>query len=888
MSENKQALLNSSSPDILHHGPLSINLKTEQIHSKEGGVTIRLTPLEWAILRVLVGNLGQPVQTATLASAVYEPTYPLEDATHSLRTHVSNLRRKLEHDPDQPLIRTVAGQGYMIRADEHIQPITASAASPTITLPVPLTPCIGREADLEVLQHLVVRPEVRLLTLHGPGGVGKTRLSLHVAAEVQNTFPDGVWFVDLSALTDPRLVLPSIISTFQLPDGNHAPLLQLSAHLRQRRMLLVLDNLEQIRAAATELQQLLVACPQITLLTTSRVPLQIPGEHEYQVAPLALPEAHSLDHTPLNEFVTNPAVQLFITRIQSFDPTFTLTADNIPLIGTICRALDGLPLALELAAALSRVVSLNELADRLNRRLEVLTNGAPMMPARQQTLRRTLEWSFQLLPPLEQRLLARLGVFVGGCTLEAMRALAGDVVFSIESSIETLLLHNWLQRGSSNRVEPRFTMLATVREFALEHLEAQAGASTIYTRHAQFFATLADRLRSQDLHPTPAVLAQLEGEHDNLRAALVWLRNEAPAQMAILVSKLWPFWREQGHVSEGRSWLQEAIEVQDTEGNILDRSFLLLGAGSLAVEQGDYSEATPVLQQALDLLRQQSDEHMLAETLCVLGRCLDLQGHSEDARPILQESLDLYRVCNEHVGIATCLHHLGVVQRRLKVLDVAQELLEESIMRFRALRRLGDLAMSINQLAEVMLNRQNFTIARQLCAESLALPIPQPWFRARCHAFVQIMLGIIALLEHQPLEAIEHERRSLQIHRDLFHRDGLIWNLLILGGAAAVLGQSERAARLFAAVDKLQKEIGKPMAPSTTPLNALLTREERQIPGATHPTMGLTPSGPVRPGLRYLKQHCSLGQVINRKSHNSPIDLLALSPQKPLRTGCTS
>ncbi|HEU4321941.1 MAG TPA: tetratricopeptide repeat protein [Roseiflexaceae bacterium] len=287
--------------------------------------------------------------------------------------------------------------------------------------------------------------------------------------------------------------------------------------------------------------------------------------------------------------------------------------------------------------------------------------------------------------------------------------------------------------------------------------------------------------------------------------------------MVVLVRIMWPFWCDQGHVTEGRVWLQKALQQPQVKSSTADHATLLAGAGVLAAEHSDYVEAIALLEQAVLLLDQRTQPNLLASTLSMLGRCLEVQGQPENAKLILQTSLNIHQSNKNKLGSATSLHHLGIVQCRLKEIDIAQISLEESIILFRLFERFSDLAIALNHLAEVHLNRNDTATARRLCAESITVPIPQPWFRARNEAFVLIVLGIIALLEQQPAEAIEHERRSLRIHRDMFYKDGMIWNLLVLGGAATALGQSERAARLFAAANMLQQSIGKAMAPTILP-----------------------------------------------------------------------
>lgn len=661
-----------------------------------------------------------------------------------------------------------------------------------INLPIPATTFVGRERQIDAVCRRLLDPTVRLVTLIGPGGAGKTRLAMHVAEDAVGTFTDGVYFVWLSSIQEPALLIPTIAMTLGVREVSGEQVADtLHNFLRGKNMLLVLDNFDHVVDAAPELVQLLSACPLLKILVTSRVTLHIRGNQEISVPPLDLPNLRRLP--PAERLAEIEAVRLFVERARDIQPDFELTDDNAADVAAIVDRLDGLPLAIELAAARIRLFSPHTLLARLDRRLPLLTGGAIDLPERQQTLRGTIAWSYDLLDERERQLFRRLSVFAGGFTLEAAEAVAGahsvavdsvgigsgggevgalqvdepafelDVLNVLDSLVsQSLVRPARMPAGSS---EARFRMLETIREFGLEQLAMEGETGSVSRMHAMFFLQLAEAAEPALKGPEQATwLDRLRVEHGNLRAALEWsIGANEPNGAARLAGALWPFWAVRGYFSEGRQWMDRVLGLgADDQWQVK----VLTGAGSMAWSQGDFAKAEECHGEALELNRRLGDTSGIAFSLNNLGVQAEALGDRGRAIALYQESLELHRQLGNELGIAYALNNLGALAWEESDFDEAARLFEESL----AIRRkLGDhqrVADGLYNLGEIAYAQQDYARATSLYQESLAL------------------------------------RRSLG------SRWGAALGLAALAAVAAMQGRLERAAKLGGAAEALFQETG--------------------------------------------------------------------------------
>jgi len=604
---------------------------------------------------------------------------------------------------------------------DDFPPLKTLEATPN-NLPTQLTSFIGRDDQVREATQLLARS--RLLTLTGPGGTGKTRLSLRIAATVLDQFPDGVYFVALSAIHDPELVPSAIAQALSISTtGQRRPIDALLDHLREKRMLLVLDNFEQVLDAAPVASQLLEGSAGLRVLVSSRAVLRVSGEQEFPVPPLGLPDLKALPGlAALSQF---EAVRLFIERAVAVKPDFQATNENAPAIAGICERVDGLPLAIELAAARVKLFSPQALFIRLEKSLSALGTGTRDAPARQQTLRGAIQWSYDMLDAGHRRLVARVSVFARGGNLEQLESVCGpaeDVGGDVLDALDQLADQSLLRR-LPDFTEPRFLMLQTIRDFASERLE-ESEAHLVRDRHLKAFIALADQAQPHLFGPRRKEwLDRLEEDHDNFRAALDWAVVSGDARRAMELSTgLWRFWQMRGHLHEGRRRMEAVLAMLNSGEFPKERLAALEAAGGLAYWQAEMDIAQRFYDECVELTRNLGDDRALANALynAAFPRVVSREAIAE-AKPMLDEALPLFRNLGDQTGVARVLWGIGNAYFFAKEFADARPVLEEAVALNRKLDDRFGLGWSIHTLGLVAFNLGDFELARKCWTEAVQL-----------------------------------------------------------------------------------------------------------------------------------------------------------------------
>lgn len=767
-----------------------------------------------------------------------------------LNTVASAFERTGEHDTSAPLhVIPRLPQAYedntLLAHQAAIVPLptmftgamqlTKPEPVPQHNLPVQLTSLVGREQDAATVVALLRRPQVRLLNMIGTAGIGKTRLAIQVAMDLLDDFVHGVYFVSLASIRSPHLILSAIAQIFGLKEKESLPIAHLlQAYLRQQQILLVLDNFEHLVTAAPLLGELLAACSELKLLVTSREVLHLRAEQQFAVPPLAVP---NLEPFPAIESLTQyAAIELFIQRAQAVKYDFHLNEANAAAIAEVCIRLDGLPLAIELAAARTRVLSPQALLARMDHRLQVLSDGAWDLPERQQTLRNTIQWSYNLLHSPEQTLFRRLSVFVGGSTLEAVEALyeaLGDKDANILKMITSLLDKSLLQDRRQEDGEQRLLMLEMIREYGLDLLAANRETEATTQAYALYYLTLVEKAEPEFWGPQQAVwFNRLEQERSNLRKALKWLLERGEVgnniEMALrLGAALWWFWFRRAHFTEGAFLMEQALAMANTQVPVLVRAKALRCAGHLLDAEGDAERGETLLAESIALFRESGNQVETGRTFFPFGM---IARELATARSRYEEGLAIAREAGDKLGIANLLHTSGNVARRQGEYARAYALFEESAELFRELGNKGGIASSRLRVAELMFAQGEHIKALALAEEALALH-REMGDKARIAETLDL-LGQLALQQGHTVTARLHIEESLMIWKELKDQMGIAKSLSFLAKAAAIESEHAAAQSLYGDSLELAKDESHKQdksKTSTTPPPTGLTRREYEV-----------------------------------------------------------
>jgi predicted ATPase len=753
------------------------------------------------------------------------------------------IERCMAKEPDKRYASTrdLARELAAIRDRFSEKPVQPAETRPT-NLPVQRTGFVGREKEIAAAKELLLRQDVRLVTVTGPGGIGKTRLAVEVASGLVECFPGGAHFVPLSSLNDPGLIASAIVQTLGIRGTvSQSPLEILKENLQdslRAPMLLLLDNFEHLIQAAPTVAELLVMGPNLKILVTSRAALHVYGEHEFPVPPLALPDSRSILTTEvLSQY---PAVALFVQRAVAARPDFELNRENAPAVAGICARLDGLPLAIELAAARVKVLSPSAMLTRLTSRLQLLTGGARDMPQRQQTLRAAIDWSYDLLSPAEQKLFRRLSVFVGGCTLEGAEAVCdtrGDLDLDLLDGMASMVDKSLAQQVEPAQGESRFGMLETIREYALEKLESSGEEAMTKRAHAAYCLVLAEEQATEQAGAEGVDwLERFTFEHDNFRAGLEWLTETGDAEWGLrLGTALFRFWETREYLAEGRGRLGKLLKLAGAAAPTKARARALFAAAVLASEQGDYASADALIRESLDIARQLRDPQGAAVSLNALAVIARDQGDIPVARTLFEESLVLWRESGDQKAVARSLSNLASIVKLQGDNTRASSLYAECLSIFQELGDRAGVAWSINHRGDAARDQGDAAVARALYEQALASfrELGDRWGIAGTLAD----LGSLAKEQGDYSAASGLYRESIKIFQELDHKRGIARLLECFACSAAAQLEAERSLRLAGAAAALRQNIGAPLTPA----------EQAKLEASLHPvrqaltdTLGVT------------------------------------------------
>jgi predicted ATPase/DNA-binding winged helix-turn-helix (wHTH) protein len=827
---------------------------------RSGGRIVKLERIPMELLILLIEERGQLVTRSQIIERIWGKDVFL-DTDNSINAAIRKIRQVLKDDPEQPrFVQTITGRGYrfiapvvetrakvsardsvaalkVIRSGFSEKAAEPVVEAPSSNLPVQRTGFLGREKEVAAAERLLLRPDVSLVTITGPGGIGKTRLAVQLATRLAEHFPGGTYFVSLSSLSDPGLLASVIVQALGIREaGTQSPLETLKANLRssgRAPKLLLLDNFEHLVGAVPTVVELLSVGSRLKVLVTSRSALHVYGENEFPVPPLALPEQTT---STVEVLAQSPAVALFVQRAIAAKPDFQLTPENAAAVAEVCARLDGLPLAIELAAARVKVLSPTAMRTRLSSRLQLLTGGARDMPQRHQTLRAAMDWSYDLLSPTEQKLFRRLSVFVGGCTLEGAEAVCdakGDLDLEPLDGMESMVDKSLAQREEQADGEPRFVMLETIREYALEKLEASGEKALTKRAHAAYCLVLAEEKATEHSETARADwLAHYANEYDNLRAALEWLTETEDAEWGLrLGGALFRYWEMREYLAEGRARLDKLLRIAGAQAPTKARSRALFAAGVLGLEQGDYAAADELIRESLEIARQQGDAHGAAVCLNALAVSARDRGDIQGARLLFEESLTVWKEVGDPKAVASAVSNLANIVKLQGDNTRARSLYAECLSIFSGLGDRTGVAWSMNYQGDVVRDQGDPAAARALYEQGLEIfrELGDRWGIAGTLAD----LGNLASEQGNYSMAQDLYRQSIRIFQELEHKRGIARLLECFACSAAVQLEAERSLRLAGAAAALRQNIGAPLTPAEHAKLEASLHTARQALGST-------------------------------------------------------